>query len=113
VLKSFKAIARTLSPRQVAHVKEALLKGGVAIAHPGYKGKTIIVKPQISKKHIKNITGGTEHTNINKTKRGNVKPTSISNQTPNDKPNSKTVKTITMTSRERSKPPNSRRLGKA
>jgi hypothetical protein len=83
------------------------LKGDIAIAHPSCKGKTIIVKPQISKKHIKNITGSTEHTNINKTKRGNVKPTNISNQTPNDKPNSKTVKTITMTSRERSKPPKS------
>jgi hypothetical protein len=56
---------------------------------------------------MKNITGSTEHTNINKTKRGNVKPTSISNQTTNNKPNSKTVKTITMTSRERSKPPKS------
>ena len=37
------------------------MKGGIAIAHPGYKGKTIIVKPQISKKHIKNITGSTKH----------------------------------------------------
>ncbi len=50
---------------------------------------------------MKNITGSTKHTNINKTKRGNVKPTSISNQTPNNKPNSKTVKTITITSREK------------
>jgi hypothetical protein len=49
VLKSFKAIARTLSPRQAAHFKEALLKGDIAIAHPGYKSKTIIVKPQIIK----------------------------------------------------------------
>jgi hypothetical protein len=39
-------IARTLAPRQATHVKEALLKGGIAIAHPGCKGKTIIVKPQ-------------------------------------------------------------------
>jgi antibiotic biosynthesis monooxygenase (ABM) superfamily enzyme len=49
VLKSFKAIARTISPRQAAHFKEALLKGDIAIAHPGYKGKTIIVKPQTIK----------------------------------------------------------------
>jgi hypothetical protein len=49
VLESFKAIARTLSSRQVAHVKKALLKGDIAIAHPGYKGKTIIVKPQTIK----------------------------------------------------------------
>jgi len=49
VLESFKAIARTLSPRQAAHFKEALLKGDIAIAHPGYKGKTIIVKTQIIK----------------------------------------------------------------
>jgi hypothetical protein len=55
VLESFKAIARTLSPRQVAHVKEALLKGDIAITRPGCKGKTIIVKPQISKKHIKTL----------------------------------------------------------
>jgi uncharacterized protein YbaP (TraB family) len=39
-------IARTLTPRQAAHVKEALLKEGIAIAHPGCKGKTIIFRPQ-------------------------------------------------------------------
>jgi replicative superfamily II helicase len=38
-------IARTLAPRQATHVKEALLKGDIAIAHPGCKGKTIIAKP--------------------------------------------------------------------
>jgi 1,6-anhydro-N-acetylmuramate kinase len=42
-------IARTLTPRQVSHVKEALLKGGIAIAHPGCKGKTIIFRPQVVK----------------------------------------------------------------
>jgi len=32
-------IARTLTPRQTTHVKEALLKEDITIAHPGYKGK--------------------------------------------------------------------------
>ncbi len=49
MLESFKAIARTLSPRRATHFKEALLKGDIAIAHPGYKSKTIIVKPQTIK----------------------------------------------------------------
>jgi hypothetical protein len=49
VLESFKAIARTLAPRRATHFKESLLKGDIAIAHLGCKGKTIIVKPQISK----------------------------------------------------------------
>jgi hypothetical protein len=31
--------ARTLAPRQVAYMKEVILKGGTAIAHPGYKGR--------------------------------------------------------------------------
>ena len=39
------ALARTLAPRQATHVKEAILKGDIAIAHPGCKGKTIIAKP--------------------------------------------------------------------
>ncbi len=42
-------LARTLTPRQTTHVKEALLKGDITIAHPGCKGKTIIVKPQTTK----------------------------------------------------------------
>jgi SepF-like predicted cell division protein (DUF552 family) len=42
-------VARTLTPRQTTHVKEALLKGDITIAHPGCKGKTIIVKPQTTK----------------------------------------------------------------
>jgi hypothetical protein len=43
--------ARTLAPRQAAYMKEVILKGGTAIAHPGCKGKTIIVKPQTIKTH--------------------------------------------------------------
>jgi len=42
-------VARTLTPRQTTHIKEALLKGDITIAHPGCKGKTIIVKPQTNK----------------------------------------------------------------
>jgi hypothetical protein len=30
---------RTPTPRQASHVKEALLKEDITIAHPGYKGK--------------------------------------------------------------------------
>jgi hypothetical protein len=55
------ALARTLTPRQATHVKEALLKGDIAIAHPSCKGKTIIVKPQTTK----NTTGSTNHINNN------------------------------------------------
>ncbi|MFZ8795350.1 MAG: hypothetical protein ACO2O2_15930 [Acidilobaceae archaeon] len=44
-------IARTLTPRQATHVKEALLKGSMAIAHPGCKGKTIIFRPQTVRGH--------------------------------------------------------------
>jgi hypothetical protein len=42
-------VARTLTPRQTTHIKEALLKGDITIAHPGCKGKTIIAKPQTNK----------------------------------------------------------------
>jgi len=54
-------VARTLTPRQTTHIKEALLKGEITIAHPGCKGKTIIVKPQTTK----NTTGSTKHINNN------------------------------------------------
>jgi hypothetical protein len=37
------------------------LKGDITIAHPGCKGKTIIVKPQTTK----NTTGSTKHINNN------------------------------------------------
>jgi hypothetical protein len=47
-------IARTLAPRQASHVKEALLKGDIAIAHPGCKGKTVIVKPRTIKSEAPN-----------------------------------------------------------
>jgi hypothetical protein len=40
---------RTLTPRQTTHIKEALLKEDIKIAHPGCKGKTIIAKPQTNK----------------------------------------------------------------
>jgi hypothetical protein len=46
---TLRALARTLAPRQVAHVKKATLEGDIAIAHPGCEGKTIIVKPHIIK----------------------------------------------------------------
>jgi hypothetical protein len=42
-------IARTLTPKQTTHIKEALLKGDITIAHPSCKGKTIIAKPQTTK----------------------------------------------------------------
>jgi hypothetical protein len=35
---------RTLTPRQTTHVKEALLKEDISIAHAGYKRKTIIAE---------------------------------------------------------------------
>lgn len=31
--------ARTLAPRQATYMKEIILKGGTAIAHPSYKGR--------------------------------------------------------------------------
>jgi hypothetical protein len=45
------------------------LKGVIAIAHPGYEGKTIIANLKPPKTH-KNIPGSTKYININKTKRG-------------------------------------------
>ena len=42
-------IARTLTPRQTTHIKEALLKGDITIAHPSCKGKTIIFRSQAVK----------------------------------------------------------------
>jgi hypothetical protein len=42
-------VARKLTPRQTTHIKEALLKEDIKIAHPGCKGKTIIAKPQTNK----------------------------------------------------------------
>jgi hypothetical protein len=37
--------SRTPTPRQTTHIKEALLKEDITIAHPSYKRKTIIAKP--------------------------------------------------------------------
>ena len=52
---------RTLTPRQTTHVKEALLKEDITIAHTGYKGKTMRPKatktPPRSTKHTNNNTG--------------------------------------------------------
>ena len=47
------ALARTLTPRQATHVKEAILKGDITIAHPGCKGKNHNSETPNQQKHIK------------------------------------------------------------